>query len=226
MVDEYNIEGYKVYRYIMPVIASNMYIVVVGYKALIVDPHESREALKLLQKNGVQDVLIILTHEHYDHISGVNFFRKHFSCTVYGNRICGEYVKDPMKNMAAFLMIMFVGHTDEERSQLEKLVDENYSCFIDVDFQGNIDIEWEGIYIKLVETPGHSMGSICAILNDMYIFTGDSLLNGEKIITKFPGGSKKLYVDKTKPFLCGLNKNTKVFPGHGEVKLLKHFEIV
>lgn len=222
---ECNIADFNVYKFVMPVIASNMYIVLSEHKALVVDPHESHEALDLLQKNGIQDVLMILTHEHYDHISGVNFFREQFECVVYGSQVCKEYVTDPSKNMAAYFMAMFMDRSNEERLQVERLADETYCCEVDIGFEKSMDIEWEGLQIHLIETPGHSMGSICIVLNKKYIFTGDSLVQGAKIITRLPGGSKRLYKEITKPFLESLDKDMRVFPGHGEIRTLYDLEI-
>ena len=68
--------------------------------------------------------------------------------------------------------------------------------------------------IRLYSTPGHSLGSICAVVDDKCIFTGDSLLN-VPVVTKLPGGSKKDYFEKTKVFFSKFDDDILVFPGHG-----------
>ena len=65
--------GITVYRWVMPAILSNMYLVLEGGQALIIDPHICMPALELLRTNGVENVLVLLSHEHFDHISGVNW---------------------------------------------------------------------------------------------------------------------------------------------------------
>ena len=77
------------------------------------------------------------------------------------------------------------------------------------------------LQLVLRETPGHSTGSICIEVNKKYIFTGDSLVDGAKIITRLPGGSKKAYKEITKPYLDSLNKDVVVFPGHGNEGLIE-----
>jgi glyoxylase-like metal-dependent hydrolase (beta-lactamase superfamily II) len=217
MVEECKIAEFPVYQFVMPVIASNMYIVIADEKALIVDPHVNEEAVDLLQDNGVQDIVIVLTHEHFDHISGVNFFREKYSCTVYGNEKCRDYAMIPEKNMSAYFSAMFIERTEEERKKLQDIIQTDYGCRVDECFTDSMDIVWEGLNIHLLETPGHSQGSICAVVNGAHIFTGDSLVQGAKIITRLPGGSKKMYQEKTKPFLESLHENMVVFPGHGMI---------
>ena len=76
-----------------------------------------------------------------------------------------------------------------------------------------------------METPGHSPGSICILINDKYIFSGDSLVDGNKVITRLPGGSRKDYNQITKPFLEGLSEDSIIFPGHGQEGCIKDFQI-
>ena len=200
----------------MPVIASNMYIIIDGASALVIDPHPNKEAEILLQENQVEEVMVVLTHEHYDHISGVNFFRERWKCKVYGNNYCKELVTDSTQNMSAFFMAMFVNRTEEERLICQQFCIEDYSCMVDIAFDGECYLHFGEWQMKLISTPGHSMGSICILIDEQYIFTGDSLVQGAKIITRLPGGSKKLYKEITQPFLESLDEKMIVFPGHGE----------
>lgn len=55
----------------------------------------------------------------------------------------------------------------------------------------------------------------------LYLFSGDSLIKGKKVITRLPGGSKKDYQAITLPFLKSLPDDMVVFPGHGEPGTLK-----
>ncbi len=218
---EYTIDGIDVYKYIMPVINSNMYILIVEQQALIIDPNIAEAAMELLIKNHVEKVIVILTHEHYDHISGVNYFRQHFPCTVIGNEACKNMVTDPTKNMAAFFMALLIDKSEEERKTAMELLREDYSCSVDVSFTKEMEYKLDPLQLVLRETPGHSTGSICIEVNKKYIFTGDSLVDGAKIITRLPGGSKKAYKEITKPYLDSLNKDVVVFPGHGNEGLIE-----
>ena len=42
------------------------------------------------------------------------------------------------------------------------------------------------------------------------------MVNGHKIITRLPGGSKKAYLETTKPFLDAIDNDTIIMPGHGD----------
>lgn len=225
MVCKYKIEGKEVYKYFMPVIESNMFILISDKKALVIDPNENEEAAHLLKEKGVEQVTILLTHEHYDHISGVNFFRDRWPCVVYGNQHCKEMVPEPTKNMAAFFMVMFISKEEEEQNKARELFSEDYCCEVDIGFEGTLDIQWEELTLHLLETPGHSPGSICIVVKDSAVFTGDSLVQGAKVITRLPGGSRKAYQNVTRPFLEGLPQDMLVFPGHGEESLMKELEL-
>lgn len=64
-------------RYVLPFMASNMYVLAEGEDALVIDPQPSEEACAALQRTAAGRILVLLTHEHFDHTSGVNFFRRH-----------------------------------------------------------------------------------------------------------------------------------------------------
>lgn len=225
MVCRYKIAGKEVYKYCMPVIESNMFILISDKRALVVDPNENEDAVRLLKEKDVKDITILLTHEHFDHVSGVNFFREKWPCVVYGNQRCKEMVPDPTMNMAAFFLAMFISREEEERNKAQELSREDYSCKVDIGFEEALDIQWEELSLHLLETPGHSQGSICIVVNNSAVFTGDSLVQGAKVITRLPGGSKKAYQTVTRPFLEGLPQDMLVFPGHGEEGFIKDFQI-
>ncbi len=225
MVSLYSIDNVKVYKYGMPVISSNMYIIIKGNQALVIDPHVNNNAERLLRAGSVREVTVILTHEHFDHISGVNMFRENWECTVYASKECMERIEDSTKNLAAFFMAIFIEKTTEEKKIMQSFLDESYVCKADVGFETSCDIQFAGLKLSLIQTPGHSPGSICILVNDKYIFTGDSLVEGNKVITRLPGGDRKKYTEITKPFLEKLSKQVVVFPGHGNEGIMRDFRI-
>ena len=66
---------YLVYRLVYEPVASNMYAILKNKVALVLDPHQSDDLVVLFKKERIERVNILLTHEHYDHISGVNWLR-------------------------------------------------------------------------------------------------------------------------------------------------------
>ncbi len=194
-----------------------MYICVKGEKALVIDPCVSDEALRLMRKNNVVEALVLLTHEHYDHISGVNWLRESIETVkVLCSEKCASALPNPTKNLSAFSDMLFVNKPD-------KGICRSYSCNADETFEKELCFSWEGHELILRETPGHSKGSICIIMDESILFSGDSLLLRAETITRLPGGSKKQYTEETLPFLKSLSRDIMVYPGHGEGQVLGSF---
>ena len=229
------IDKHELHRYILPLMNSNMFVIVSGNAALVIDPNEDEEALRMLTDSNIGDITVILTHEHFDHISGVNKIRSLMTetggtCTVYSNRYCAEAVKDPDMNLARFFQAMFIMRSEEERCLAEEIFDPDYFCKSDVSFEKGTELTWDDIRLILRSTPGHSPGSICIEMYDMAgsllaVATGDSLVEGNKVITRLPNGSKGDYKNITRPYLEGFSGNTLVLPGHGEISLMKELEL-
>ncbi len=51
---------------------------------------------------------------------------------------------------------------------------------------------------------------------DGYIFCGDYLLPGDRVVTRLPGGDGDAYEKYAKPWLKTIPDGTWIFPGHGE----------
>lgn len=225
------IDQYVLHRYVLPLMNSNMFLLISGDKALIIDPIIAPEAEGLITDAGVREIMIILTHEHFDHISGVNRLRQYAeetggNCKVYSNRSCSESIPDPNMNLSSFFRAMFITRSEEERRIAETIFDDKYGCNSDICFDDQMDVRWEGIKLHMLSTPGHSPGSICVEIyneNDslLALVTGDSLVEGNKVITRLPGGSKEDYKRITRPYLENFGPDTLVLPGHGEISMLR-----
>ena len=86
--------------------------------------------------------------------------------------------------------------------------------------------------VRTIYTPGHSDCSQCIELHYspagktesdskietslLAVFTGDSLVNGHDVITRFPTGSKKVFRETTEPYLRSLPDDLIILPGHGD----------
>lgn len=214
--DLYAIGEYPLYRFELPVIKSNMYILPIGQTCLVVDPCKSREAEQVFRSLGIKECLVLLTHEHYDHISGVNWLRDLAKCKVVCSKICGERICDPKKNHAAFFEALFLGRDEQTQKEASEFTDPNYSCQADAAYAGSFEFGWHDMKIELVEAPGHSPGSQIIRLKEKYYFTGDYLIPGEEVITRLPGGSKRTYETVTRPYLEKIDSGSFIFPGHGQ----------
>ena len=69
------------------------------------------------------------------------------------------------------------------------------------------------IPLKIIYTPGHTADSICLLVDDKKLLTGDTLFVGECWRTDFPGGNtKNMYESLNR--LTKLNDAIEVYPGH------------
>lgn len=207
-------------------IDARMYIILENKKALVIDPCVSEEALTLLKENDIEEILILLTHEHYDHISGVNWLRENFSSVeVLCSDKCAVALPKPSKNLSVYWEILFMGKDEETRGYVRNMNIQPYSCEADREFEGEYEMSWEGHSLFLKETPGHSEGSICILFDGKALFAGDSLVTGHPTITRLPGGSKKEYEEITLPYLQSLDLELLVYPGHGKSQPLKQYPL-
>lgn len=207
-------------------IDSRMYLMREKNKALVIDPCVSDEALQEMKKDKIDTILVLLTHEHYDHISGVNWLRENFSDVyVLCSLECAKALPKPSKNLSNFWEVLFVGKDKETQEYVRNMNIKPYSCEADGIFVGEKALEWEGHSFFLRETPGHSLGSICIEMDGKALFSGDTLVTGYSTITRLPGGSKKTFAQMTLPYLKSLDEEFMVYPGHGEPQLLKQFAL-
>lgn len=212
----------KVFTYSL--IDSKMYVLVENNSAIIIDPNVSEEAVKFLKSKEIKDIKVILTHEHYDHISGVEWLRKQFDCIVYCSEKCDENMHSSIKNGSKYFKALFIDKEAERFNEAEKI--RPITCFGDVMFREEMQIVWEKHKVVMTETPGHSQGSICILIDNSCLFTGDSLLKDSDVITKLPGGNRKNYGDITLPYLQRIDGKVYVYPGHGDSGYMNEFKLV
>ena len=70
------------------------------------------------------------------------------------------------------------------------------------------------ISIKIIYTPGHTTDSICLLVDNQKLLTGDTLFVGECGRTDFPGGNSKSMYESLFSKLLKLNDTVEVYPGH------------
>lgn len=200
----------EIKRYVSGLLSSNMYVIIEGDHAIVIDPFEDTTP-----SEGLIIDYIILTHEHYDHISGVNAWKKARDVPILCSSPCAENIQDPKKNLAYYF---------EEFCELQTWIkvetvpdhDKTYSCHADMVFDDETVLEWEGHHLHLFEMPGHSTGSIGIVLDDVAFFSGDSLLENTEVSLRLPGGSKKRWKEIGLPRLQRIPTGVRVYPGHFE----------
>ena len=197
------------------ILSSNMFIIEENGHAIVVDP-----ALDTSRGEKLIIDFLLITHEHYDHISGVNAWKKEYHVPLLCSEACAARITDPKKNQArhfdAFCEI-------QSWMQINTLpqIDATYTCEADKTFQDNAVFEWQGHILRMTEIPGHSPGSIGIYIDNDDFFSGDSLLKDTEIELRFPGGSRKQWLQMGEQKIKSVPKGTRIWPGHGKPFILE-----
>jgi glyoxylase-like metal-dependent hydrolase (beta-lactamase superfamily II) len=70
------------------------------------------------------------------------------------------------------------------------------------------------VHIKVIYTPGHTTDSICLLVDDKKLLTGDTLFVGECGRTDLQGGNSRSMYNSLFNKLLKLNDDIEVYPGH------------
>ena len=70
------------------------------------------------------------------------------------------------------------------------------------------------VSIKVIYTPGHTPDSICLLVDNKKLLTGDTLFVGECGRTDLPGGNSRSMYDSLFNNLLKLGDDVEVYPGH------------
>ncbi len=173
--------------------------------AAIVDPGWYGDAVKnALAKENVNLKYVLLTHGHFDHIFGVYGLQKEEGARVVIHFKDAEHLLDPKKSLAD-------GNFPETQ----------YPVNADILVKDGDVIKLGNEEIKVMSTPGHTMGSVCYILeNDRIILSGDTLFCMTAGRTDFFDGSDEKMIESLKK-LIALDGDYKVLPGHNRETTLE-----
>lgn len=196
----------------------NMYVLQEDKHCILIDPN----VIDIVWLNECQIEYILLTHEHYDHISGVNYWQNKTNAKVVASHDCDIGMQDPNINLSKtfqqFCAIQTVRNID-----LEKIQNVNYTCKADIVYDHNLEINWHGNDIHFFALPGHSKGSSGILVNNKALFAGDSLLKDYPVTGCFPGSSKDDWQQISIPNLKMLEDEIRVYSGHFEDFYLKDY---
>ena len=212
------------YRFIFEPVKSNMFVIINNQEAIIFDPNENEELLGLLQSRGIHKVSILLTHEHYDHTSGVNWLKSYYDAKLYCQQECAKSIAIMRKNNPALIALVWADMDKVDGGNRYQKFKERFRPYtIESDVIFVDEAEWiiSGMRISCVSTPGHCPGSCFYWLDENLVFTGDTILKDAPIILKFPESEDSIYRSKTLPYIRTINLETLVIPGHGNPFLLK-----
>jgi hydroxyacylglutathione hydrolase len=84
----------------------------------------------------------------------------------------------------------------------------------DIEVNDDESIKFGDSQIKIIHTPGHSGDSICLVINDKIILTGDTLFVGSCGRIDLPGSDPLQLYYSVYNKLINLDENLIVYPGH------------
>lgn len=201
-------------QYIAGPIDANNYLVAdeKSKEAVLIDCSEHvQKILDDVKELGLKVKYILLTHGHFDHVMGINSMKKELGAEVLINQ------KDEKQLEMTQTILKTFGIFVEKNPEYDKYIDKN------------TELKIGEIPIKIFETPGHTEGGLCYLI-DGKLFSGDTLFRNYVGRTDLPGGNYAKLENSIKNVLYKLPDETEVFPGHNEMTTIgyekKHNEII
>ncbi|EGL38478.1 metallo-beta-lactamase domain protein [Parvimonas sp. oral taxon 110 str. F0139] len=191
-------------RIVVGVYAVNCYIVYNDNKdGFIVDPGgDSDDIIKFVDEEKINLEFILLTHGHADHIGAAKIIKEKYNLPIYASIKEKELLKDSIINLSKSIP-PFKG--------IELIADKWLYDEEIIDFHGE--------KLSIMETPGHTVGSIC-ILMDGVLLSGDTLFRMSIGRSDLATGSFDEIINSVKK-LYNLKKDYRVLPGHGAESTLQ-----
>lgn len=174
-------------------------------EAIVFDPADSAEKIvQYLNENDLVCKGILLTHGHFDHIMAAEELSEKTHASIYAHEAEAELLGNRKLNGGALF---------------------GAKCTLkpDVLLKDQETLTMAGFVIKVLHTPGHTVGGAC------YYFTEyETLISGDTLFyecigrTDLPTGDGKVIVESIREQLMRLDDQVKVYPGHGKATTIGH----
>lgn len=175
-------------------------------ETLIVDPGADGDRIvAYCLQEGLRPTAILLTHGHFDHISGVKAITDAFRTPVYASAEEETLLAEPGMNLSA----KFQGYGV---SLVPDFLLDDEEVFYPAGFK-----------TIALHTPGHTRGGMSYYLPDeKIVFSGDTLFRHSYGRTDLPTASFEELKVSLRGTLFSLGEDVEVLPGHGGATTIGH----
>lgn len=174
-------------------LSQNTHVVEFDNACILIDAGCSLERIREINNKPIKAVF--LTHGHFDHIKSIEEYND-LNIPIYANKKILELLNDEQKNASQQF---------------------NQPCRFNIDniefVENNEEIEIDNHIIKCLYTPGHSIDSMCYLLDDEILFSGDTIFSVAVGRDDLPTGNTKQLIESLEHIL-NLGYKT-LFTGHG-----------
>lgn len=183
---------------------ANCYGLLTDKAAIVVDPGKyTSNIADFLKNNADKTRLILITHAHYDHIGGALQLRNETGVKI----AIGKNEEFALSDCSFNLSGRFTPAIPAFNADYVIEDEEEFTV-------GDITI-------KAYETPGHTIGGMCYLINDV-LFSGDMLFYETVGRVDLPGGNAFEMQNSLDRMMWLFDDDVKVYSGHGEMTTIGH----
>lgn len=188
VIEQIQISGFEIFCYVLGDAETG--------EGIVVDPGGRADMiLERAKARGITKIkLIVNTHSHVDHVTG----NKEMQDATGAPIAIHESEANALANPNQAMLVMFNAKASPKPTVLLKDGDA---------------ITFGNESVKVIHTPGHTVGGICLYWPG-YVITGDTLFVSGVGRTDLPGGSFEVLQDSIRNILFKLPEDTIVLPGH------------
>ena len=193
---------------------SNAYVFAPGPRngCIIIDPGvgAAPKVTDVVRSEDLRPQAILLTHGHPDHLWTARALSAQYEAPVFVHANDVQWFDDPASGGHIPIVRLAgraLGRARRLRPSQLKVLEGSDLIFAAGDEPP--------IEVAVVDTPGHSRGSVCYLTGDV-CFSGDTIFRSGVGHTGYPGGSRRSLRESIRTRLLPLRDDVCVYPGHGE----------